>query len=131
MWQACGAVGPLLGLTEIAWAAPAHSVIPAGALLPGHQAHVWITDSTGQTLAQAICMGGVCLWGTGGTHRACLLTAGVLHVVTWVAHGAALAAHRELLLPAHRLGRDAGHEVQKDDTGHQPEGVVCRGYPPR
>lgn len=28
-------------------------------------------------------MGGVCLWGTGGTHRACLFTAGLLHMVTY------------------------------------------------
>lgn len=100
MLQACGTVAPILVLTEVAWDASAHSVLPAGALLPGQQAHVWITDSAGQTLAQAICMGGICLWGTGGTHCACMLTADLLHMVTWVAHGAALVSHKELLLSA-------------------------------
>lgn len=40
MWQACGTVLPILRLTEVAWDASAHSVVPAGALLPGQQAHV-------------------------------------------------------------------------------------------
>lgn len=35
-WQARGAVVSLLGLTEVAWDAAAHSVLPAGALPPGH-----------------------------------------------------------------------------------------------
>jgi hypothetical protein len=38
--QACGTVAPILVLTEVAWDASAHSVLPAGALLPGQQAHV-------------------------------------------------------------------------------------------
>lgn len=64
-------------------------------------------------------MGSVCLWGAGGTHCACLLTAGLLHVVTCNQDPQFLSGGRNLQKPTLYPHLELQQELQQ--VWHQPK----------